>query len=322
MSNRSSPPSSPLAVDERHTVQLFLGHVERRVDHAERVEDALLQELAERLSGELLDQVALHVDADAVVPARARLGQERQVGQLVDHRLQGFVRVEDALLAVEPVDVVRGAEAVAQTARVRHQLGHRHRALGVHQARLAVGPVAGVHLQVREPGDVARHRVVEAPLALFVEHHQGDAGDRLRHRVDAEDGIALHRRAALDVPDAGHVDVDQLAAARHQGHHAREPAVVDHALHAGGEPFEPLRGDPYVGRIDRFQIARRGPLGRRRRHGQDARREDAHRRERHEEIRQPPTGHCFSHGVTSAVSVTPLSVMSFPSRRGQSTIAW
>ena len=213
-----------------------------------------------------------------------------------------------------------------------HQLRHRHRPRGVDEPGLAVGPVAVVHLQLGESWDVARHRVVEAPLALFVEHHQRDAGDRLGHRIDAEDGVALHGRAALDVLDAGDVDVDELAAARHQRHHAGELATVHHPLHAGGEPLEPLRGNPDVGRVDRFQIARRRSLRRGRRcrrsfrrhrsHGQDARREHAHRRERHEEIRQPPTVHCFSHDVTSALSVTPRSVMPFPSRRAQSTIAW
>jgi hypothetical protein len=52
---------------ERHEAIHLLGrHVERRVLHAERIEDALLQELGKRLARQLLDQVALHVDRDAV----------------------------------------------------------------------------------------------------------------------------------------------------------------------------------------------------------------------------------------------------------------
>ena len=47
----------------------------------ERLEQPRAQEVAERLARELLDEVALHVDADAVGPARAGLRHQRHLRQ-------------------------------------------------------------------------------------------------------------------------------------------------------------------------------------------------------------------------------------------------
>ena len=51
---------------------------EAGVGHAERLPDALFQECAERLAGDLLDDQAQHVDREAVVPDRARLIEQRR----------------------------------------------------------------------------------------------------------------------------------------------------------------------------------------------------------------------------------------------------
>ena len=45
---------------------------------------------------------------------------------------------------------------------------------------------------VRYLGD----RLVERDLALLDQHHERDRGDRLAHRIDAEDGVVLDRRVA------------------------------------------------------------------------------------------------------------------------------
>jgi hypothetical protein len=51
-------------------------------------EAALGEELGQRPAGELLDDVALHVDGDAAMLQGARLLPERNPGKLVDHGLQ------------------------------------------------------------------------------------------------------------------------------------------------------------------------------------------------------------------------------------------
>src|SRR5262249_162868 len=68
---------SRAGVDLRQTRQLLLRHVERRVLHPERLKDSLTREFRERLAGQLLDEVPLDVDADAVIPARAWLREQR-----------------------------------------------------------------------------------------------------------------------------------------------------------------------------------------------------------------------------------------------------
>ena len=62
---------------------LGLGHEERGVDHAERLEDALGEELVERLARRHLDHPAEHVGGGAVVPLAAGLEEQRQPGQAV-----------------------------------------------------------------------------------------------------------------------------------------------------------------------------------------------------------------------------------------------
>ena len=236
-------------------VDLSRRHEEPGVDHAEGLEDALEQELVERLPRQLLDQIALHVDGDAVVPFGARLRPQGQLRELVDHVLERRIRVEDALFPVRARDGVV-VETVVEPARMGQQLAHGHRPRRRFVHGRAVGVLAGVDPQVGELGDEVGHGVVDLPLALFVEHHQGRRRHRLGHRVDEEDGIGGHRRPRLDVlhPDA--VDEGDLAVPREHRHDARQLALVDHPLHPGVEPFEALRGQADGGRVGVAQVAR------------------------------------------------------------------
>ncbi len=59
---------------------LVLRLVEGRVGHAERAGDALLHDNVEGLLRDHFDHAAQHVEAVAVVPGRARLGDQRQLG--------------------------------------------------------------------------------------------------------------------------------------------------------------------------------------------------------------------------------------------------
>ena len=52
-------------------------------------------------------------------------------------------------------------------------------------------------LHVREGRDELADRVVEREVPLFIEHHHGDAGYRLGHRVQAEDGVLVHGNTPL-----------------------------------------------------------------------------------------------------------------------------
>ena len=74
-------------------------------------------------------------------------------------------------------------------------------------------PVSDPHVGKfrQEAGD----RVVELEAALLVEHHHRHRGQRLRHRVDARDGVGGERRVAGDVGPAVGAEERGPAAARH-----------------------------------------------------------------------------------------------------------
>ena len=146
------------------------------------------------------------------------------------------------------------AEAVAEPGRVAHQLAHRRRRLERRQHRFAVGThhdlavlVPCERLQAGELGCVLRNRIVELPLALLVELHHRDAGDRLRHRVDAEERIERHLLVRRLLADA--LEVGDLAVANQHVGHAGCVAVGDRLLHPGVECIEPHGGEAQCGRI-------------------------------------------------------------------------
>src|SRR5262249_61173421 len=79
------------------TAALGVPEFERRILHAERLEQVLLEEGAERLTADPLDGLADPIDVDAVVPAVARIESERRGERLVlagnDARRTGLLLV-------------------------------------------------------------------------------------------------------------------------------------------------------------------------------------------------------------------------------------
>ena len=218
---------------------------EAGVLHAERLEDLRAQEHVERLARELLDEVALDVDAGSVAPVAAGLGGQRQRGQRGDHRPE--IGPSQVGLGIPVVHVEAGG--------VAHQLPHRHR------RGLRRHPVRGRHLEAGELGDVPGHRVVEGPFALFPEHHHGDTDDRLGHGGDAEDGVGGDRLLARQILNAVGVAVHDLAMPGDERRDTGELAVVDERAHRPLERLQPLgreadrlRGDQRIVRHER-----RGP---------------------------------------------------------------
>ena len=74
--------------------------------------------------------------------------------------------------------------------------------------------------------NVGLDRIVQRDLALFDQHHERDAGERLGHRIDAEDRVDGQRRVALDVSLADSAEVSDLAVPRDEGHCARQSCRV------------------------------------------------------------------------------------------------
>ena len=213
---------------------------ERGVAHAQWFEQTRAQEFAEARAAELLHQVAHHIDRHRVVPRRARRELQRDLRQLLDHRIEPALGVELGYVRPAIGAVHAGAvhEAVGQAGGMRHQVHHLHRPqdgrgdearfAGRHQA----GQAGGVDAQVLPRRDVRGDVVVEAEGPFLDQHHQRHRGDRLAHRIDAEDRILAHRLVALEVHAAGHAGMRKLAAAVDHGQHARQAAAIDvAALH-------------------------------------------------------------------------------------------
>jgi hypothetical protein len=210
---------------------------ERRVAHAERHEDALVQELIETLAGDLLDEVAEHVGRHRVVPRRAGRELERDACQRIDESLQPVVALEgvDLERAVRSVDVGAVLEAVGQPRGVAQQVDDAHRRVG--RLRQPAGRRAGqataaadIHAQVAPRRNEPVHRIVERHLAFLHQHHEGDAGDRLGHRIDAHDRVVPHRAPGLEVGVAEQRLVHDPAVARDQQLRTRQLAGADVAL--------------------------------------------------------------------------------------------
>ena len=113
-------------------------------------------------------------------------------------------------------------EPVAEARRVAHQVLDRRRDRGRHARRLAGGDA-----EVGERGDELGDRLVEPQQAAFHQHQRRDGDDRLRHRVDAPDGVVGQRIARGDVAKAGRVGEEIGLAAADEQRSARDRTCRD-----------------------------------------------------------------------------------------------
>ena len=202
--------------------------VEGGVDHAERPQHALGDELAEALARHDLQHAAEHVGRQAVFPRFARLTQQRQRGEPVDLLGRRLRQVDDVGLGDEPVHRRAAGEAVGQPGGVAHQVVDRDRPLGGDELERAVAFDADLHRG--EGGQVFGDRVGKQQPSFFDQGHRGDADDRLGHRIDAEDRVVRHRRAA-GPQRAEPLGIGDAAVARDQRRDAGGAAGGDFALH-------------------------------------------------------------------------------------------
>ncbi|MNR11717.1 hypothetical protein D3C85_1280310 [compost metagenome] len=121
------------------------------------------------------------------------------------------------------------------------QVHHQHLALG-RPGLEALHIAARVDAKVLPRRDVLADRIVESDLAFLDQHHDRHRGDRLRHRVDAEDRILGQRRLPLAVGHAQHRIQHDFAAPPHLDQRAGQLA----ACHVGGieKLLDPLQPGP------------------------------------------------------------------------------
>ena len=209
-------------------MRLVRRHVETGVGHAERIEDALLEKLMERLARDLADEIADHVGGSRVIPGLSGRELQRKLRQVFDHRIERPLRqpLGDLQLAIGGIDIGALLEAVGQPGGVAQQIDDLHRTRwrpGQERRRVA----GDEHTEVLPFRDVFVHGIVERDLALLHQHHEGHAGQRLAHGIDAIDRVFLDGNLALDVGKALHGAVHHLAAAIDQQLRAGKAAGID-----------------------------------------------------------------------------------------------
>ena len=176
-----------------------LRHAEAGLRHPERPQHVLFLILVERLARNHLDDPPDHVDRVAVIPGRAGLVAERQLGQPRHERRQIRVALVETGLHVGLLDRRIAEEPVGQPSRMPHQVLHRHRRCGRHHLHpVDALRVRNAHLHGLEFRQVSRHRVIHPEPARLDERQRRDHRDRLAHRVDAEDVVRLHRVVRRD----------------------------------------------------------------------------------------------------------------------------
>ena len=140
-------------------------------------------------------------------------------------------------------------EAVGEAGGVGEQVPDPHRLAG-RDRDLPLVRTAGVDADMGEGGDERADRIGELEGALLVEHHRGDRGDRLGHRVDAPQRVRLHRQPGFDVarPVAGHMC--QVAPPAHRHQPAGQAAVVHVPGEVPVDPPQPFRVQAHLGRVN------------------------------------------------------------------------
>jgi hypothetical protein len=108
----------------------LVGHVEARVLHPDRIEQALLLELVEGLPRDHLDESSEHVGGVAVVPRGPWLIGEWQLGQPVHQLRVRWIVVPDLRLRVHLLDLAGPEESIGETRGMTEEILDGHVALG------------------------------------------------------------------------------------------------------------------------------------------------------------------------------------------------
>ena len=189
--------------------------LESGVGHAERGEQVIAQVGVEPLAADGLDRLADVIDVDAVFPARAGIGHQRQFQRVVlaggDGGQAGFFQI---------LHHVAVPHIVAEAGGVGHEMAQRDRVLRRPQFWRAIGVETFEHLRGGEIGQHLADRGLERELALLDELHGGRRRDRLGHRGDPEHAVGRHGVVLGQVALAERALVDHLFAVRGDRDHA------------------------------------------------------------------------------------------------------
>ena len=144
---------------------------------------------------------------------------------------------------------MHAVESVRQPRRVGQQVLDRHRRGGRHRDQFGRRPPE-VDPHVRECRHEVADRIRQLEGALLVKHHGRYRGDRLGHRVDAEERVRLDGKPCLHVTPAVRRGVDDAPVPAHEHQPARQPAVVHVPHEVPVDPGQPVWIEPCGTRLD------------------------------------------------------------------------
>lgn len=173
------------------------------------------------------------VDADAISPFRPRLERQRKLSQIVDCRLERVVGREQLGVIVHFADARFLHKMIAKAAHVAHQIANQNWPDWRDQFSVGFQDLHGA-----EGRNVFRQRFDQPEAPLFEQRHKCGADNRLRHRIEAEDGVGGHGLARLFVAPAERSRVHDLASARDERVDPGVDAAVDVGLHRGPDALQ------------------------------------------------------------------------------------
>ncbi len=103
--------------------------------------------------------------------------------------------------------------------------------------------LARQHFQRFKFRDVFCDRIVEVKLAIFMELHQGNARDRLRHGIDPVQRARLHGCRCFNIPHTVLTIMSNLTVFDEQGLKAHDMPVRDELLQAFVERMQSIRAE-------------------------------------------------------------------------------
>ena len=232
-------------IDRDQPLTLLGRDEEARVTHPEGLGEALPQEAIERDPARALDDAPQHIGVVAVDPPLPGLCDEGEGAESI-HRgadrlaFVGGVPPEAGGRAEPGGAIALGDDrigAVGDPGGVGEEIEDRDLPLGRGDQR--PGVTAGGDGGAREGGEPFRGRIAERDPALFDEHHDPSAHERLGLRGDAEDRVGGHRVVGLAIGPSDGLLVDHLAIAEHHRDRATDLRRVDLLLQIARESIEP-----------------------------------------------------------------------------------
>ena len=132
-------------------------------------------------------------------------------------------------------------DAQTQPRGVPEKVADGHLAFWFHQVVDCAVPILQ-HFHAAQFRNVTRHRVVQLEASLFPQHHRGDAGDRLGHRCNAENGVRLHWHAGFAAQLPKPLEINCLFFPRNQRYDAGQLFLVNVALESVVYPQQTFGG--------------------------------------------------------------------------------